>query len=75
MSDIDAEAVVEAMAPSDENTTRTRDVVVSLVFSVFIPYYRTEHSPPDSQGIGHPYSKLSFMRQAEFVIICVRRPS
>jgi hypothetical protein len=34
--------------------------------SLFIPDYRTGHSPADSQGIGHLYSKLSFMRRAEF---------
>jgi hypothetical protein len=32
---------------------------------VFIPHYRTGNSPADSQGIGHLYSKLSFMRRAE----------
>jgi hypothetical protein len=32
---------------------------------LFIPDYRTGHSPADSQGIGHLYSKLSFMRRAE----------
>jgi hypothetical protein len=35
------------------------------VRNVFIPHYRTGNSPADSQGIGHLYSKLSFMRRAE----------
>jgi hypothetical protein len=32
---------------------------------VFIPHYRPGHSPPDSQGIDHLYSKLSYMCRAE----------
>jgi hypothetical protein len=32
---------------------------------LFIPHYRTGHSPADSQGIGHLQSKLSFMRRAD----------
>jgi hypothetical protein len=30
---------------------------------VLIPHYRTGHSPAVSQGIGHLYSKLSYMRR------------
>jgi hypothetical protein len=37
----------------------------TLLNIVFIPHYRTGNSPADSQGIGHLYSKLSFMRRAE----------
>jgi hypothetical protein len=33
--------------------------------SLFIPHYRTGHSPADSQGIGHLYGKLSYMRRAD----------
>jgi hypothetical protein len=33
MPDIDAEDVVETVAPSEENTARTRAVAVSLAFS------------------------------------------
>jgi hypothetical protein len=36
-----------------------------LVMTVFIPHYGTGHSPADSQGICHRYSKLSYMRRAD----------
>jgi hypothetical protein len=35
------------------------------LIAVFIPHYRTGNSPAVSQGIGHLYSKMSFMRRAE----------
>jgi hypothetical protein len=52
-----------SQVPSDySNLYRQLDTTSS---NLFIPHYRTGNSPADSQGIGHLYSKLSFMRRAE----------
>jgi hypothetical protein len=37
----------------------------TCILILFIPHYRAGNSPADSQGIGHLYCKLSFMRRAE----------
>jgi hypothetical protein len=62
------EPSVRSLRRYDHEVGRVRAIL-------FIPHYRNGHSPADSQGIGHIYFKLSYMRGAEFVIICVRRPS
>jgi hypothetical protein len=59
-------AVNHSFAPvKDSACTRNSSVAGRSCLSLFTPHYRTGNSPADSQGIGHLYSKLSFMRRAE----------